>query len=198
MLPLGVTIVLLYWLLHSIGDPLSNVFFGFIDEHMRDQIAVRGLLSVASILIVVALVTFLGYTSRYFLGRFFLKLVERAVSSVPLLKSVYKTVQQVVETLSEQQKAVFSKVVLVEFPKKGSYAIGFETNRAMGEVQEKTQAEVVNVFIPTTPNPTSGFLIMCPSNEVTPLDMSVSDGMKLIISGGAVAPKWPVVEAGTK
>lgn len=191
LLPLGVTVILLYLLLNRIGDPLSHVFFGFIEEETRGQTAVRILLSAASIFIVACLLMALGYASRYVLGRFFIKLTERLISAVPFLKPVYKTVEQVVETISEQQKTVFSKVVLVEFPKKGSFAVGFETNRAKGEVQEKTKADVVNVFIPTTPNPTSGFLIMSPAEEVIDLEMSVGDGMKLIISGGAVTPKWP-------
>ena len=83
---------------------------------------------------------------------------------------------------------MFQRVVLVEYPRKGAYALGFLTSVAKGETQDKTGQVVVNVFVPTTPNPTSGFLLMIPQDEVVEMDMSVADGMKLIISGGALVP----------
>jgi uncharacterized membrane protein len=86
---------------------------------------------------------------------------------------------------------MFQRVVLVEFPRPGIYSVGFVTSETGGEAQVKTAATVVNVFIPTTPNPTSGFLVLVPNEQVTPLEMSVAEGMKMVISGGAVVPPYP-------
>ena len=108
----------------------------------------------------------------------------------PLINLIYNTVKQIVDTFTQQQKAVFQEVVLIEYPRKGVYAIGFLTNRAKGEIQALTGEELVNVFVPTTPNPTSGFLLMLPKESVVSMQMSISDGMKLIISGGAVVPPY--------
>ena len=91
--------------------------------------------------------------------------------------------------------ALFSKAVMVEFPRKGLWSIGFLTNKAQGEPQAKTTEEVWTVFVPTTPNPTTGFLVMLPERDIVPLDMSVGEAMKMIISGGAVVPPWPPVPA---
>jgi uncharacterized membrane protein len=107
---------------------------------------------------------------------------------VPFVSTVYKTVKQVMETFGASHKAVFSKTVLIEYPKRECYAIGFLSSEFDGEVQDKTGRAVVNVFVPTTPNPTSGFLLIVPKDKVTELEMSVADGMKLIISGGIVVP----------
>ena len=93
------------------------------------------------------------------------------------------------DTIGKNKKAVFQKAVLVRFPSDSLYSIGFLTNRAGGETQDKTKENVCNVFIPTTPNPTSGFLIMVPEEKLVVLDMSVGDAVKLIISGGAVSPE---------
>ena len=98
-------------------------------------------------------------------------------------------------SFSKQNKAVFQSVVMLEFPRAGLYAVGFVTSEAQGEIQERTGEVVVNVFVPTTPNPTSGFLIMVPKEDLTYLDMTVGDAMKLIISGGAVVPKWAGADA---
>ena len=98
--------------------------------------------------------------------------------------------KQIVDTFSTQNKAVFTKVVLVQFPRPDIYALGFLTNEVKGEIQEKTSDFLWNVFVPTTPNPTSGFLVMFPDSEVMELDMTVGEGMKVIISGGALVPVW--------
>lgn len=113
------------------------------------------------------------------------------MNRVPLINAVYNTVKQIVQTFSTQRRAVFEKVVLVPFPRTGVYAIGFLTNRARGEAQARTAEELWNVFIPTTPNPTSGFLIMVPRRDIIEMDMTIGDGMKVIISGGGVVPEWP-------
>src|SRR5690606_6576647 len=101
--------------------------------------------------------------------------------NVPFVRSVYNSVKQIRDTFVQQKKSVFQQCVLVEYPRTGVYVLGFLTGEGKGEVQQRTSADLVNIFVPTTPNPTSGFLLMVPRDEVTFLDMAIGDGMKLII-----------------
>jgi uncharacterized membrane protein len=188
VLPLGVTIIVINFLLQKLGTPASNFFFWFLDPELRAYPAVELTLEVVSLLVVFLLITLLGYTSRFLFGRILLRGMEQVMDRVPFINSVYRTVKQIVDTISQQQKAVFQETVLIEYPRAGCYVLGFLTSKARGEPQEVTGAEIVNIFVPTTPNPTSGFLLMLPETDVTRLSMSIADGMKLIISGGAVVP----------
>ena len=144
---------------------------------------------------VVILVTTLGYLSHNVFGRYFLSITERFIQNIPGVGAVYNTVKQIVATFGSQNRNLFSKVVLVEFPRKGVWTLGFLTGKAQGEAQSRAGADILTVFVPTTPNPTSGFLLMLPRHEIVELEMSVGDGMKMIISGGAVVPPWPPAEA---
>jgi uncharacterized membrane protein len=105
-----------------------------------------------------------------------------------VIRNVYSLVKSVVDTLSIQGKEKFNRVVLIEFPRKGQYSIAFVTGVTKGEIQELTKEKVVNIYVPTTPNPTSGYLLLVPESEIIPLSMSVEDGMKMIISGGLYTP----------
>ncbi len=193
--PLGVTIFVVNLMLTKIGEPMSNAFFQFLDQDIRSMPGIPLLLNVASILAVVIVITLLGFLSRYFVGRIFINLGERIIDTLPFINTIYKSVKQIVDTFSKQQKAIFQKVVLTEYPRKGVYVLGFLTSEARGEVQHKTGAEVVNIFVPTTPNPTSGFLLMVPRDEVIEMEMTVADGMKLIVSGGAVSPPYALPQS---
>lgn len=190
LLPLGVTLIIISFLLNRVGAPTSKILFWFIDPVLRQQAWAEPLLDLVSTIVLVIMIALLGFLSKYFLGRLLVSVTDKVLHAVPFINTVYKTVQQIVSTFSQDHKAVFQKTVLVQYPLKGSYALGFLTSVSKGEVQYKTGAEVVNVFVPTTPNPTSGFLLMVPRAEVIELDMAVSDGMKLVISGGAVTPKY--------
>lgn len=188
LIPLGITILVFNILIQNIGAPASELFFGFFQSSWRNYSGVNIILNGISTLIVVGLVTVLGILSNYFLGRWFIKTTEKILHKLPFINVVYKTAKQIVDTFAEQNKAIFQKVVLVEFPKAGTYSIGFLTGVCKGEVQDKTQEKLCNVFVPTTPNPTSGFLVLVPEKELIYLAMSTGDAMKLIISGGAVIP----------
>ena len=194
LMPLGVTFIVIKFLLEKIGQPASTLFFGswshLLDQHWLEMIA-----SVLSIFIVVAIITLFGWLSKFVLGKTVLRLTENLIRNIPFINTVYSTVKQIVDTLGKNKQAVFQKAVLVHFPNKDMYSIGFLTNRSIGETQEKTKEVVCNVFIPTTPNPTSGFLVMVPEEQLVPLDMSIGDAIKLIISGGAVTPESVKLEA---
>jgi uncharacterized membrane protein len=195
VLPLGVTMIAISFLLDRLGTPASQFFFWFLDRDIRDMPAVKVLLEFISVLVVFLMITALGYFSRFFLGRMILNSLERLLDQVPFINTVYRSVKQIVDTFSQQKKAIFQEVVLIEYPRPRCYALGFLTNTAKGETQAVTGEHIVNVFVPTTPNPTSGFLLMLPEEDITRLTMSITDGMKLIISGGAVVPPYTKGEA---
>lgn len=188
LLPLGFTFIVINFLLKTIGAPASRIFFFFLDPSLRQSPWITPLLDIISTLVVVTIITLIGLLSTYFLGRLVVNLTEKLFTKLPLIGRVYNTAKQVVDAFNKEKKALFQKTVLFEFPQKGTYAIGFLTSTSKGEVQHITQADLVNVFMPTTPNPTTGFLLMIPRDQVTELDMSITEGMKLIISGGAVTP----------
>ena len=151
-----------------------------------------------SALIVVVFITLIGYLSTFFLGRLAINLSEAIIGKIPFANTIYKTVKQIVDTFSKQKKAVFQAAVLIEFPREGVYSVGFLTGEGRGELSEKAGEELLNVFVPTTPNPTSGFLMLLKKEQVVTLDMSVSDAMKFIVSFGAVVPAHSAQQAKEK
>jgi uncharacterized membrane protein len=190
--PIAVTWLVFSWLVGRVGGEFSDILFGAVPESLREDFSI--VWDILSTVIVIAAVTLLGYVSRLFLGRFFGQVAERFILNIPGIGSVYNTVKQIVDTFSAQN-SLFSKVVLVEFPRKGARSIGFLTSKAQGEAQARLKSELWTVFVPTTPNPTTGFLILLPKDEIVELDMSVGDGMKMVISGGTVIPAWPPAAA---
>ncbi len=188
--PIAVTWLVFSWLVDRVGGGFKDIFFFYVPDTLRNHTSLGMVWNILSTLIVVVLVTFLGYVSRLFLGKYFGGMAERVIANIPGVGTVYSTVKQVVETFNTQNRNLFSKVVLVEFPRKGAYALAFLTSKTRGEPQAKTNGEVWTLFVPTTPNPTSGFLIMVPRSEIVELEMSVGDGMKMVISGGSVVPPW--------
>lgn len=190
-LPIIVTVFLLLFLIRNIGAPVSKFALFPIFEHFGVALPESGVGGVAfdflSTVVVVVFVTVLGLFSQFLFARFLISLSEKAINKIPFIGMVYRTVKQIVDTFAKQKKTVFQKVVLIEFPRKGTFSVGFITSQTEGEVANKTGSDCVNVFVPTTPNPTSGFLMAVEKDSVKYLDMSVGDAMKFIISGGAVA-----------
>lgn len=134
-------------------------------------------------------VALIGLGTRTLLFRRMIGLGERFVRRVPMVGKIYGTIREIADAFGGGRRGAFSRVVLLEWPRKGLYAIGFVTSEGKGEVQEKTPEHIVNVFVPTTPNPTSGYLILASKEALIPLEMSVEDGMRLVISGGVVGPQ---------
>jgi uncharacterized membrane protein len=145
-------------------------------------------LGIASTILIVLLT---GVVTANYFGKKLLDLSEWAVSQIPILNSVYTGAKQVMDAFASAGSQSFSKVVLIQFPRKGIYSLAFVTGTGRGEVQDRTKENVVNVFLPTTPNPTSGFFLLIPREDLIELDMPVEDGIKMIISGGLVSPEYP-------
>ncbi len=192
-LPLGATLFLVNFLLGIVKDPAIQVMHWLRwDEGSVSDYEL--LVALIGLFVAVTGLIFIGFLSNYLFGKLFIRFSERILVKVPFVGVVYRTVKQIVDTFSKENRAVFQEVVLIEYPRPNCYALGFLTNNARGEVEEKTGKSLANVFLPTTPNPTSGYLLMLPREDVQSLEMSVGEGMKMIISGGAVIPEYGKVE----
>ncbi len=175
---------------------LAWLFITFVDSKITPLIpakynpetylpfAVPGL---GLIVLVIALMLVGSLTAGFF-GRLWIRFSERILAQMPIIRNVYSAVKQILETVLAQQSNAFREAVLIEYPRKGIWSIGFITGRTKGEVQQKTPEECINIFIPTTPNPTSGFLLFVPKSDIIPLSMSVEEAIKMVISGGIVTP----------
>ena len=139
------------------------------------------------IILTIFFITIVGSLSLSFLGKKFLQIIDDLFKRIPILRTIYSAIVQMTESFTNQEGNKKS-VVLVEYPRKGSWAVGFATKENKGEIKEKTNKELLSVFVPTTPNPTSGFLIMFPKNEVIFLEMSFEEASKFIVSAGTSNP----------
>tara|TARA_Y100000817_G_C16850890_1_gene542038 strand:- start:893 stop:1504 length:612 start_codon:yes stop_codon:yes gene_type:complete len=139
------------------------------------------------IVISLILITFIGWLSLSFVGKKLFDLFESVLNRIPILRTIYSAVGQLTETFT-QNKGVKKSVVLIEYPRKGCWAVGFATKENTGEIKNKTGQKLINVFVPTTPNPTSGFLLMFPESDVIYLDISFEQASKFIVSAGSTNP----------
>ena len=144
--------------------------------------------SLVALVLAMVLISLIGVLARYYIGKRLIEWLDLAMLNIPLLNKFYGAVKQMNEAFSGS-KSSFKTVVLVEFPRPGSYSVGFITSGTQGELQRQAGKLLVSVFIPTTPNPTSGFLVLVPEEKVTKLDMTVSEGIKYIVSLGSIAPE---------
>jgi len=187
-LPLGTTVFVLNFLLGLFQEPATHLAYELGIKEESFFFGLETLLAIIGLLLGVLGLTLLGFLSNYFLGKFFIGLTEKFLGKVPFLSNVYHSAKQIVETFGKENRAVFQEVVMIEYPRPDCYVLGFVTTEASGETVEAIGKQLTNVFVPTTPNPTSGFLLLLPRKDIFPLNMSVGDGMKMLISGGAVVP----------
>ena len=177
--------VVTLWVLTSILGFVDS-FFAVLPPkfHPHTYLPIPGV----GMIITGLLVLFVGAFARNYLGRITYHYGDRVMSNIPLLRGVYKGVKQMLETVVSNPSQQFRKVVLIEYPRKGIYTIAFLTGETRGEIQNITHKDLMNVFVPTTPNPTSGFMLIVPDEDIIPLTMSVEDAFKIIISGGIMNP----------
>jgi uncharacterized membrane protein len=198
LLPALLTLAIVLWVFGSIANLTDKLLF-FLPQTLTHSDEGRGAIywywSVVALCLGVALVTLAGWLARYYVGRQLIASMDSLILRVPLVNKIYSVIKQVNEAFTSNKKNAFKTVVLVEFPRAGIYSLGFVTAEQHAEVQARTQQHVVCVFVPTTPNPTSGFLILVPEDKLTKLEMSVPDGLKYIVSLGSVAPQWPPAPA---
>tara|TARA_X000001036_G_scaffold197259_1_gene185757 strand:- start:735 stop:1436 length:702 start_codon:yes stop_codon:yes gene_type:complete len=182
--PISITIYLTYVFLSVVDDNVSKIFPREWYEQLYGQTTIPGL----GLIIAVIFFVMVGWFATNFLGRLIINVSEYIVDRMPVIRSIYGMIKQIFETIMASQSQAFREVVMLEYPRKGVWSIGFVTGRTEGEVQRITAEETVNVFVPTTPNPTSGYLLFVPKKELAYLDMSVEEGVKLVVSAGIITP----------
>lgn len=183
--PIGLTFLVVQWLVTVIDSVLYKILPEPYQPHRWLGVRIPGIgLFLSFILIIV-----IGFLTSNYLGRPVVALVEKIVQRIPLVNSIYTLFKQVADSTLGTGGKGFHKPVLLEYPRKEIWSIGFMTGVTSGEIQEITKHQVINVFIPTTPNPTSGFYLIVPAKDVIPLSITVEEAFKLIISGGMVTPE---------
>ena len=184
--PVGLTI----WLIWSVIGWIDSVVLPLVPYDFQPEeyigINLRGI----GVIIFLLFTIIVGWLAKGLLGRSLIRVAENVVQNVPVVRSIYSGVKQIAETVFAQSERSFEKACLFEYPRKGIWAIGFISTTAKGEVAERatTSGDLVSVFVPTTPNPTSGFLLFFPREDIMELEMSVEDAAKLVISAGLVYP----------
>lgn len=190
--PISITIYLTYHFLSFVDNAVARL----LPKEWYDSL--YGVATVPGIGLIIAVTAFvlIGWFATNFFGRLFIRIAEYFVDRMPVIRTLYSAIKQIFETIMASQSTAFREVVMLEYPRKGVWSIGFVTGVSKGQVQEITAKETVNVFVPTTPNPTSGYLLFVPRKELRYLDMTVEEGVKLVVSAGIITP--PHYESGSK
>jgi len=189
--PVGITFYIAWLLISWIDSLVTPLLPDAYNPETYLPFALPGL----GLLLAFVVLTFIGWATAGILGRLWLRLSESTLTRMPFLRGIYAAIKQVAETVLAQKSNAFREVVLLEYPRRDIWAMGFITGETRGEVQDLTRTNVVNVFLPTTPNPTSGFLLFVPREDLVILDMSVEDGLKMVVSGGIITPPTSAPEA---
>ena len=179
LVPIGFTLYLSKFLMNISSDLLPSK----INPNSYLPINIPGI----EIIITIFFITFIGFVSLSFLGKKFLQLIDTLFKKIPLLGTFWSAVKQMSQSFKDNKHKKKS-VVLVEYPRKGVWAVGFATKENEGEIKNKTNKDLINVFVPTTPNPTSGFLLMFEKNDIIYLDMSFEEASKFVVSAGTTSP----------
>jgi len=183
--PVAITIYMSYHLVIWINEVTKKL----IPQQWRIGDFVPYAVPGLGLLLLLVVLLFIGMLTTGYIGKFFVRMWERIIRKMPVISSIYSLLKQIFETFLSQKSRSFNEVVMVEYPRKGLWSIAFvSNNNTGGEIAEKSAQKMLSIFVPTTPNPTSGFLIFVPENDVVKLDMSVEDGIKYVISCGIVTP----------
>jgi len=178
LLPLAITLYLFYLIFYFLDNLIGDILYALF------EFRIPGIGFAAGILLILAV----GFIASNLIGKKLINYSDHILQRVPLLRGIYSSSKQIIDAFTIQGKNAFQKVVMLEYPRKGLYVIGFVTGSTRGEIQDKTKEETLSIFIPTTPNPTSGMLILAPRDQVIELDMTIEEGLKVIISGGLFIP----------
>ena len=184
-IPLGVTIFLI-----RVAIGLMDRTLGLIPSPYRPEALLGFEIPGLGVVLTFVLLLFTGVLAANFVGRAFVGGWESLMDRIPIVRSIYSAAKNFAEIVFSDSSQSFKKVLLIEYPRKGLYSLAFQTATELGEIQGRTGEEVVCCFVPTTPNPTSGFIIVVPKRDVTVLDMEVDEALKMIISLGVVVPTW--------
>ncbi len=188
--PVAITLALAWWFINYVDErivPLlpekwnPNTYLG---DYFGFDVAIPGI----GLLILILGVTLVGALTAGLIGRIFLSVGETIVARMPIVRSIYSASKQIMETVLRDQSDSFRQAVLIEYPRRGTWTLGFVTGQTTGEVEKHLGDSTINVYVPTTPNPTSGFLLFVQPDDLTPLEMDVEDAFKMLVSVGMVTP----------
>ncbi|MBN2009719.1 DUF502 domain-containing protein [candidate division KSB1 bacterium] len=182
LFPFVMTIFIIFWLFTTIYGNLQGNISKFLTKF--GVYTFPGI----SLLIVFSVILLTGMMARNYLGKRIFALGDLIVTRIPLINRIYLAIQQISKAFLSEQREVFKNAVLIEYPRHGIYSVAFLTQNTGGEIQDKLQKDMLSVFVPTTPNPTSGYLLFIPRHDVIMLDMTIEEALKLVISGGVVRP----------
>ena len=184
--PIIITIYVTWLVITFIDVKVANLLPEYLDFRIALPFQIPGL----GLVIVIFVITLIGAITPGLIGRNLLKLGEMILFKTPVIRTVYSSIKQIMETVMSTNSKSFKEVVLVEYPRKDIWVIAFVTSSVKGEIDDKIKkSKLVSIFVPTTPNPTSGFLLFVAQNDLIYLDMPVEQAVKLVISGGIVTPK---------
>jgi uncharacterized membrane protein len=196
VLPAVASVVVIFWVFFTVSVVTDTLLIFIPREITHDSLAgepgkgpMYWYWSLVALLVAILLTSVVGVLARNYFGNKLIQWFDASMLHVPILNKIYGAIKQVNEAFSSGSKSSFKTVVMVEFPHPGMRSVGFLTSEVHEEIQKKTNERMVCVFIPTTPNPTSGFLVLVPESRVTKLDMSVADGIKFIVSLGSISPE---------
>ncbi len=189
--PLAATFFILQFLITFIDHRVGPLLPPLLKPETYTNYAIPGF----GVLVLVIALTVLGAITANLVGRSLLTLTDRVFSRIPIVRNVYAAIKQLTEVLANNQQASFDRCVMIEYPKKGSWCLGFVSSHAKGEIGAKLGTQKIGVFVPTTPNPTSGFLIYVEETEAISLEMTVEEGAKMILTAGLVVPDFEPPEA---
>jgi uncharacterized membrane protein len=186
-LPIVATFMILQFLINFIDSRVVPM----IPKELRPETYLDYAVPGFGLLILLVFLTLLGALATNFLGSYFVSLTDRVLTRVPIVRSVYSVFKQIRDVFQNNSAGQYKEMVMVQYPKEGSWALGFVAGPAKGEIQTRLGENFIGVFVPTVPNPTSGFLLFIPEKDVIRLSMSIEDGAKVIFSGGLVVPDFP-------
>ena len=182
--PLGITVY------------LSLIFVNYVDRNVKNLVPTQynpdtylpfNIPGTGLVIAILSLIL-IGFFTAGIFGRFFVKIGENLINKLPVIRGIYNALKQIFQTILGSSSKAFREVVLIEYPRKNLWAVAFITSETKGEVKTKLKNKSVNVFLPTTPNPTSGFMLFVPKKDIIKLNMNIEEGMKLVISGGIITP----------
>ncbi len=184
ILPISITFYIVFLLVRVVDRIL-----GVLPPKYNPQTYLPFNIPGVGVFFAVIIIFMVGLLARNYIGSKLIEFWENMVNKIPFIRTIYVAIKQLGETIFTKKEKDFKRVVLIEYPRKGVFTLAFTTGRGEGEIQEKTKRRVLNIFVPTTPNPTSGFYLLVPEDEIKFLDMGVEDAFKLIISGGMATPE---------
>ena len=175
-----------FWIVISLVNLFDKLITPIIPYYINPNYYLPRDVPGLGLVILLVLLISIGFLTANFFGRFLFKKTDQIINKIPFIKVFYKTIKQIIETIFKDNSKAFRDVVLLEYPRKGIWVLGFTTGEVEGAVKEKMKTLLVNVFVPTTPNPTSGFLLMVPKNQLKYLNVKVDDAIKTIVSAGII------------